>query len=136
MKNVSFPRTRNFLRLWSEVAQGTFPFMREEFGELDETAKLFVMICESAVKPEAFDYAKWKGIGRPTTSRTAVFKAFLFKALYDIPTTKELRRQLQNLVSPWAHFREMRRKKRILPLPRRCISRKCTHDRVLQLPLR
>ena len=69
-ENISFPRTRNFLRLWSEVAQGTFPFMREEFGELDEMARLFVMICESVVKPEAFDYAKWKGIGRPTTSRT------------------------------------------------------------------
>lgn len=26
------PRGRNFLRLWREVAQGTFPFMREETG--------------------------------------------------------------------------------------------------------
>ena len=34
---------------------------------------------------------------------------------------------------PWAHFREMRRKKRIYPFPHMCISRKCTHDRVLQL---
>ena len=84
------PRGRNFLRLWREVAQGTFPFMREEVGELDEKARLFVMICEAIVKPEAFDYAKWKGLGRPPTCRMSVFKAFLFKALHDIPTTKEL----------------------------------------------
>lgn len=94
-ENVCFPRTRNFLRLWGEVAQRMFPFMMEELGELDEMAKCFVMICESVVKPEAFAYAKWKGIGRPKTSRTAVFKAFLFKALHDIPTTKELVRQLR-----------------------------------------
>ena len=52
---VSFPRTRNFLRLWSEVAQGMFPFMMEELGELDEKARLFVMVCESVVKPEALE---------------------------------------------------------------------------------
>lgn len=93
-ENIAFPRVRNFLRLWSEVAQGMFPFMREEFGELDEMDRIFVTVCESVVKPEAFEYAKWKGIGRPTTSRTSVFKAFLFKALYDIPTTRELARRL------------------------------------------
>ena len=54
------------------------------------------MICESVVKPEAFDYAKGKGLGRPKTSRTAVFKAFLFKAQCDIPTTKELARRLRH----------------------------------------
>ena len=94
--NVGFSRTRNFLRLWSAVAQRMFPFMMEELGELDDIARLFVMLCESVVKPEDFDYAKWNGIGRPKTSRTAVFKAFLFKALYDIPTTKELVRRLRH----------------------------------------
>ena len=74
---------------------GYVPFMREEFGELDEMDRLFVTVCESVVKPEAFEYAKWKGIGRPTTNRTSVFKAFLFKALYDIPTTRELARRLR-----------------------------------------
>ena len=69
------PRVRSFLRLWHEVAQGLFPFMMEEFGELDEKARLFVMVCESVVKPKAFDYAKWKGIGRPKADRMAVFKA-------------------------------------------------------------
>jgi len=41
------------------------PFMKEELGELDEMDMLFVMICESVVKTEEFDYAKWKGIWRP-----------------------------------------------------------------------
>ena len=47
-----------------------FPFMMEDLGELDEMTKLFVMTCEYIVKPEAFDYAKWKGTGLPTTSQS------------------------------------------------------------------
>ena len=31
-----------FLRLWSELAQGVFPFIMEEVGELDYDHRLFV----------------------------------------------------------------------------------------------
>ena len=30
-----------FLRLWSELAQGVFPFIMEEVGELDYDHRLF-----------------------------------------------------------------------------------------------
>ena len=70
--------------------QRTFPFMEEEVGELGPKARLFVTVCETVVKPETFKYAKWKGVGRPPAKRMPVFKAFLFKAVHDIPTTKEL----------------------------------------------
>ena len=80
----------NFLRLWGGLVQRTFPFMEEEVGELGPKARLFVTVCETVVKPETFKYAKWKGVGRPPAKRMPVFKAFLFKAVHDIPTTKEL----------------------------------------------
>lgn len=80
---------RNFLRLWREVAQGVFPFLDEEVGELGEKAHLFVAVCEAVVKPESFEYAKWKGNGHPPADRMSIFKAFLFKAVHDVPTTKE-----------------------------------------------
>ena len=70
--------------------QRTFPFMEEEVGELGPKARLFVTVCETIVKPETFKYAKWKGVGRPPAKRMPVFKAFLFKAVHDIPTTNEL----------------------------------------------
>ena len=81
-----------FLRLWSELAQGVFPFIMDEVGELDYDHRLFVSVCETVVKPETFKYAKWKGVGRPPAKRMPVFKAFLFKAVHDIPTTKRVER--------------------------------------------
>ena len=87
---IEKPRQHNFLRLWGGLVQRTFPFMEEEVGELGPKARLFVTVCETVVKPETFKYAKWKGVGRPPAKRMPVFKAFLFKAVHDIPTTKEL----------------------------------------------
>ena len=43
--------------------------MMNEVGELTEKNKVFVAVCEAAVKPETFEYAKWKGIGRPSGRR-------------------------------------------------------------------
>ena len=76
--------------LWRALEQGLFPFMMNEVGELTEKNKVFVAVCEAAVKPETFEYAKWKGIGRPPVDHMAVYKAFLFKAVHDVPTTKEM----------------------------------------------
>ena len=78
----------DFLRLWGGVSQGVFPFMLNEVGELTDKNRLLVVVCESIVKPEEFAYARWKGIGRPPVDHMAVYKAFLFKAVHDVPTTK------------------------------------------------
>ena len=85
----------DFLRLWGGVSQGVFPFMLNEVGELTDKNRLLVVVCESIVKPEEFAYAKWKGVGRPPADRLAIFKALLFKAVHDIPTTKELVERLK-----------------------------------------
>ena len=63
--------------LWRALEQGLFPFMMNEVGELTEKNKVFVAVCEAAVKPETFESAKWKGIGRPPVDHMAVYKACL-----------------------------------------------------------
>ena len=55
--------------LWRALEQGLFPFMMNEVGELTEKNKVFVAVCEAAVKPETFEYAKWKGIGHSPAFR-------------------------------------------------------------------
>ena len=82
-------------RLWRELEQGMFPFMMNEVGELTEKNRLFVAVCEAVVEPESFAYAKWKGVGRPPSDRMAIFKAFLYKSVHDVPTTKELVERLR-----------------------------------------
>ena len=60
-----------FLRLWSELAQGVFPFIMEEVGELDYDHRLFVSVCEAVIDPKEFEYAKWCGNGRPKADRVS-----------------------------------------------------------------
>lgn len=81
--------------LWLEISQCVFSWAEEDFGPLDERYQLFVSTCEAVIKPDDFAYAKWTGNGRPLNDRIAIVKAFIFKATFNIPTTKELIRQLR-----------------------------------------
>ena len=47
------------------------------------------------IRPREFDYAKWKGNGRPPASRLKIFKAFLLKVVLNVKDTKELVRMLR-----------------------------------------
>ena len=62
--------------LWDELNQGLFPWIDDNIGELDAAHRLFMAVCEAVINPREFDYAKWKGNGRPPASRLKIFKAF------------------------------------------------------------
>lgn len=80
--------------LWMEISQRVFTWAEDDFGPLDERYQLFVSTSEAVIKTEDFAYAKWSGNGRPPNDRIAIAKAFIYKATFNIPTTKELVRQL------------------------------------------
>ena len=80
--------------LWFEISQMVSSLAEDDFGPLDEKYQLFVSTCEAVIKAKDFSYAKWSGNGRPLNSRIAIAKAFIYKATFNIPTTKELVRQL------------------------------------------
>ena len=79
-----------FLRLWSELAQGVFPFIMEEVWELDYGHRLFVSVCEAVIDPKEFEYAKWCGNGRPKADRVSMFKAYILKMTLNLKGDKEL----------------------------------------------
>ena len=81
--------------LWDELNQGLFPWIDDNIGELDAAHRLFMAVCEAVIRPREFDYAKWKGNGRPPASRLKIFKAFLLKAVLNVKDTKELVRMLR-----------------------------------------
>jgi len=98
MKNDQDEVTVRFSKndfLWCEISQGVFSWAEDDFGPLDERYRLFVATCEAVIKTEDFAYAQWTGNGRPLNDRIAIAKAFIFKATFNIPTTKELVRQLR-----------------------------------------
>ncbi len=81
--------------LWDELNQGLFPWIDDNIGELDARHRLFRTVCEAVIRPREFEYAKWKGNGRPPASRLKIFKAFLLKAVLNVKDTKELVRMLR-----------------------------------------
>ena len=76
--------------LWSTIQAWLFPMLEDELGELDEKHKEFIAACEMCdPRPQKHGY-RWIGYGCPPKSRLALFKAFVAKAVWDFPTTRNL----------------------------------------------
>jgi len=65
--------------LWNSIQAWLFPMLEDELGELDETHREFVAVCELC-SPQAYvDSYRWVGNGCPPASRLALCKAFISK---------------------------------------------------------
>lgn len=66
-----------------------FPWLEEETGELTETQKKLITILE--IIPIGKFVESWRGVrGRPRSDREKIARAFVAKAVYNIPNTKHL----------------------------------------------
>ena len=78
---------------WATVQPTLFPSLEDELGELGEDERLFVKVAEELDLDAIIGRkGKWKRkwTGRPPASATAIFKAFVFKAVFNFPTTSAL----------------------------------------------
>jgi len=91
----------NLSEMYFNMQCRLFPLLEEEIGEITEKLQEFLQIIE-LVKPSRFiDGAlSWCGLGRRMKSRESIFRAFVLKSVYDLPTTKVL---IENLIgnSTW-----------------------------------
>ena len=76
--------------LWNSIQSWLFPMLEDELGELDEQHREFVTVCEICDPQSHMDAYRWLGNGCPPNSRLALFKAFIAKAVWDFPTTRDL----------------------------------------------
>jgi len=76
--------------LWNSIRAWLFPVLEDELGELDEKHKEFVTVCELCAPGAHMSAYAWVGNGRPPKSRLALWKAFVAKAVWDFPTTRDL----------------------------------------------
>ena len=76
--------------LWNTIQAWLFPMLEDELGELDEKHKDFVAVCEACAPRTHMAAYRWVGYGCPPKSRLALFKAFVAKAVWDFPTTRDL----------------------------------------------
>src|SRR3984893_8884913 len=84
------PRTMSLLATlsscWQRFQADLFPGLREVVGPLTERQERFVMVLDLA-RVEALT-PHWHGLpGRPPAERAALARAFVAKAVFDVPTT-------------------------------------------------
>lgn len=79
-----------YVSQWMTVQPSLFGCLEDELGELDEEQRTFVRVCSLALSGTSFSRYRWRGNGRPPASRERIFKAFVLKAVMNLPTTKAL----------------------------------------------
>src|ERR1700693_301029 len=74
---------------WQRFQAELFPAMQEVAGRLTERHERFVMVLDLARIETLTPH--WHGLpGRPPTERAALARAFVAKAVFDLPTTSLL----------------------------------------------
>lgn len=84
--------------VWGRIQGTLFPLLEEELSPLTEKQEQLVGILE-VVRVERFSIGISGCVGRPPKDRTALARAFVAKAVFNIPTTRVLIERLQSDVS-------------------------------------
>lgn len=87
-------QTRSKLcNIWNHIQTTLFPWIQEELGELTDKQKQLVEVLELVQIETHLPYVG-RVPGRPPESRSAIARAFVAKAVYNLPTTEVLRDHL------------------------------------------
>jgi hypothetical protein len=85
----------NLSQYWLRMQKSLFPWLEEELGELTEKEQKLVTTLE-LIRIEKYTTYSRSLYGRPPKERAAIARAFVAKAVYNMPTTRAL---LDRLVS-------------------------------------
>jgi len=80
---------------WLQIQGSLFPWLKEELGEITAKQQQLISILE-LLRVEDFLYSYVTGAGRPESDRTAIARAFVAKAVYNMPTTRVLIERLHS----------------------------------------
>jgi len=86
---------KNLSQHWKTIQAKLFPWLEEELGPLSEKQQQLVTVLEFARVEQFIPY--WRGgVGCPLEDRCAIARAYVAKAVYNMPTTISLIDRLQN----------------------------------------
>jgi hypothetical protein len=74
---------------WRSIQTALFPWLEREMGPLTEKQQQLVQILE-VIRIEDFVPRSFMAPGRPAKDRACIARAFVAKAVYDMPTTRVL----------------------------------------------
>ena len=88
------PLKQTLSRHWFRFQRELFPWLEETLGSLGEGYQRLVRVLELVRVEESLPYSRgWRG--RPLEDRAALARAFLAKAVLDMPTTRALVERLR-----------------------------------------
>ena len=101
----------SFAAYWESIQQGLFPRLEQVLGSLTEKQQQLVQTLE-VIRIEQMIPSRLPMPGRPRKDRAAVARAFVAKAVYDMPTTRVLLDRLATdvvlrRICGWERRREM-----------------------------
>ena len=79
---------------WYAFQQELFPRLEGELGPMGERYELFVAVLELVRVEALLPYFRGQA-GRPEEDRAALARAFIAKAVFDVPTTRGLIERLE-----------------------------------------
>ena len=79
---------------WYAFQQELFPRLESELGRMGERYELFVAVLELVRVEALLPYFRGQ-VGRPEEDRAALARAFIAKAVFDVPTTRGLIERLE-----------------------------------------
>ena len=79
---------------WYAFQQELFPRLESELGPMGERYELFVAVLELVRVEALLPYFRGQ-VGRPEEDRAALARAFIAKAVFDVPTTRALIERLE-----------------------------------------
>ena len=75
---------------WHRFQGELFPFLAEEVGPPGKTHRRFVAVLDLAPVERHVRHHHHRGVGHPPADRNALARAFVAKAVWDLPTTAAL----------------------------------------------
>ena len=83
---------------WERIQGSLFPELEEELGPLTEKQQQLVAVLE-VVRIEQFLPRLLGHVGRPPKDRVALARAFVAKAVFNMPTTRALIERVESDIS-------------------------------------
>lgn len=84
-------------RMWHSIQNTLFPWLEEELDPLTEKQRQFVSVMELLDPVPFLTQFQWCGNGRKPEDRLNLFKAFVAKAVYNLPTNEVLVDQIKGV---------------------------------------
>ena len=79
-------------QIWQSIQGTLFPWLCEELGELTEKQQLVTVLEVARLEEHIPSFGRFPGL--PLEDRIALARAFVAKAVYNMPTTRALRDRL------------------------------------------